>query len=209
MEIWLKQSGGKLRIPVLPSSYQVSSGQTNTSVNINSLGEVSLLGKRNLITVSFSSFLPSQEDSYCEYRGVDRPKEYIDAIENMKRSGVVRLHITGILSMSVTIETLDYEENDGTGDISYTLSMKEHRRLNIPTSMISGQTSYSQVGGAAREVPAAQAGRTHIVKEGESLSSIARKETGSSSWRAIYEANKNIIGSNPNLIYPGQVLMIP
>ncbi|MFN2638068.1 MAG: LysM peptidoglycan-binding domain-containing protein [Gemmatimonadaceae bacterium] len=28
-------------------------------------------------------------------------------------------------------------------------------------------------------------------------------------WRKIYEANKKVIGNDPNLIFPGQVLKIP
>jgi nucleoid-associated protein YgaU len=28
-------------------------------------------------------------------------------------------------------------------------------------------------------------------------------------WRFIYEANQKIIGDNPNLIRPGQILRIP
>lgn len=33
--------------------------------------------------------------------------------------------------------------------------------------------------------------------------------TGSSAnWRAIYNQNKGVIGGNPNLIYPGQNLVI-
>lgn len=38
---------------------------------------------------------------------------------------------------------------------------------------------------------------------------IAKNLTGSSAnWRAIYNQNKGVIGGNPNLIYPGQNLVI-
>jgi len=47
------------------------------------------------------------------------------------------------------------------------------------------------------------AGKTHIVKRGESLSGIAGP-----SWKRVYEANKGLIGSNPNLIQPGQKLIV-
>jgi nucleoid-associated protein YgaU len=43
-----------------------------------------------------------------------------------------------------------------------------------------------------------------------SLWGIAEHEYGSGQqWQKIYNANKSIIGSNPNLIKPGQVLVIP
>lgn len=52
----------------------------------------------------------------------------------------------------------------------------------------------------------------HTVVAGDSLSKIAQKYYGSAErekWMAIYEANKELIGDNPSLIQPGQVLEIP
>ena len=43
----------------------------------------------------------------------------------------------------------------------------------------------------------------HIVIEGETLSSISMKYYDSADrddWMAIYEANKDVIGDNPNVI---------
>lgn len=52
----------------------------------------------------------------------------------------------------------------------------------------------------------------HTVVSGDTLSGIALKYYGSAArekWMAIYEANKEIIGSNPGLIRVGQVFNIP
>lgn len=46
---------------------------------------------------------------------------------------------------------------------------------------------------------------TYIVQKNDSLSSIAKK-LGISNWRTLYEQNKSVIGSNYNLIRPGQQL---
>ena len=46
----------------------------------------------------------------------------------------------------------------------------------------------------------------YTVQKGDSLSSIAAKY--GTTWQAIYEKNKDVIGSNPNLIRPGQELKI-
>ena len=44
---------------------------------------------------------------------------------------------------------------------------------------------------------------------GDTLGHIAQRFYGNAArWPEIFEANKNII-SNPNLIYPGQTLVIP
>jgi nucleoid-associated protein YgaU len=50
----------------------------------------------------------------------------------------------------------------------------------------------------------------HTVVSGDTLSGIAQKYYGSqANWKAIYEANKDVIGDNPNLIRIGQVFKIP
>ncbi len=53
-------------------------------------------------------------------------------------------------------------------------------------------------------------GSHYTVQSGDTLSSIAWRMYGNSSfWSVIYEANRGVIGANPNLIRPGQVLAIP
>jgi TP901 family phage tail tape measure protein len=52
--------------------------------------------------------------------------------------------------------------------------------------------------------------KSYIVKSGDTLSGIAKSMYGDSSkWKKIYDANKSIIGSNPNKIYTGQKYSIP
>lgn len=50
----------------------------------------------------------------------------------------------------------------------------------------------------------------YVVKSGDYLVKIARAKYGDGSkWRRIYNANRSVIGGNPNLIYPGQKFKIP
>jgi nucleoid-associated protein YgaU len=46
------------------------------------------------------------------------------------------------------------------------------------------------------------------VEPGNTLTGIAQKICGNDDWKKIYNENKTVIGGNPNLIYPGQVLHI-
>jgi nucleoid-associated protein YgaU len=48
---------------------------------------------------------------------------------------------------------------------------------------------------------------TYTVQAGDSLSKIGAHHKVS--WHAIYEANKDLIGDNPDVIHPGQQLKIP
>lgn len=47
----------------------------------------------------------------------------------------------------------------------------------------------------------------YTVQKNDTLSAIAARH--GTSWQALYAANKSVIGSNPNLIKAGQVLVIP
>ena len=51
---------------------------------------------------------------------------------------------------------------------------------------------------------------TYMVRSGDTLSSIAQATLGDSGrWREIYDLNKNVIGSNPNVIIPGTMIKLP
>ncbi len=60
------------------------------------------------------------------------------------------------------------------------------------------------------ELEPVPAGVQHTVQSGETLSHISLHYYKTANrWKEIYEANKAVIGDNPNRIYPGQVLVIP
>jgi LysM repeat protein len=49
-----------------------------------------------------------------------------------------------------------------------------------------------------------------IVQPGDTLSEIAEEQTGDAGqWPTLYDANKDSLGDDPDLIYPGQVLVLP
>lgn len=49
----------------------------------------------------------------------------------------------------------------------------------------------------------------YTVVRGDTLSKIAVAKKVDGGWQALYAENKSVVGSNPNLIYPGQKLTIP
>ncbi|MFD9412457.1 transglycosylase family protein [Streptomyces sp. NPDC059989] len=53
------------------------------------------------------------------------------------------------------------------------------------------------------------AGRMHVVRAGETLVSIARRHRVRGGWRALYEANRGVIGERPEVLAVGTLLSLP
>jgi Uncharacterized protein containing LysM domain len=207
MQIWMLQEFNFLRLPVLPSSIEIGNSMQNTTVNITELGEVNLIGKRGLRTLSISSFFPRQNYSFAQYSDFPIPEECVRRIRSWM-DNPIHVVITGVAIMSMTIENFTYSKQDSSGDIHYTLELKEYKNptlkttYNIPVNK-AGKKIHSVAG--KRETKKVKS-TIYIVKSGDTLASIAKKLTGSASnYKAI--ANQNNI-SNPNKIKVGQKLVI-
>lgn len=204
MEIVLSQGGARVSFPVLPSEYSISSSQGNTVVNINAIGEVNLLGKENLDTISFSGIFPKRTDSFVSQL-TDTPKGYIETLLTMKMAGPCQLHLLDILAMHCTIESLDWGENDRTGDINFSIQLKKYIYINSE-----GIATVNALKGAGREAPAKpRNGRTYTVKAGDNLFMIARRELNTTNWAILYQINRTVIGNDPNVLKPGTKLILP
>ncbi|MFE4600220.1 peptidoglycan DD-metalloendopeptidase family protein [Kitasatospora indigofera] len=61
---------------------------------------------------------------------------------------------------------------------------------------------------APAAAPAAAVDETYKVVGGDTLSKIAAAKNVDGGWHALYETNRSVVGANPNLIYPGQQLVV-
>ena len=198
----------RLRLPVIPSSFEVNIPHLNTTVNINQLGEFNLIGKTGLMSMTIESFFPNQQYSFCLYRDFQKPYEYIKQLLKWKESGrPIRVIVTGTpINYAMAIESLTYSEVDGTGDVYFSLELKEYKFIKTTT----GQTTTTKNGTTlttpttTREVKSPS--NSYVIKQGDTLWLIAKKLTGDgSNYKAI--ATKNNI-TNPDKIYVGQKLVI-
>jgi nucleoid-associated protein YgaU len=60
----------------------------------------------------------------------------------------------------------------------------------------------------APAAPSTSAEGTYTVKSGDTLSGIAAKLGTAGGWQGLFAKNKSVIGSNPNMILPGQQLVL-
>jgi LysM repeat protein len=52
------------------------------------------------------------------------------------------------------------------------------------------------------------AGANYTVRSGDTLSEIAARFNVRGGWQALYQRNRKVVGSNPDLIFPGQRLVL-
>lgn len=162
--------GGKsVTFPISPASFTVSDSYGNSSVNINSLGEMNMLGKRKLSTISFSSFFPAQYYDFQQVFTLRDPYSYVADIQAMAVMGQPsRISISGTtVSMPVSIDDFQYSEKDGTGDVYFSITLREYRDF---TTSILPQDGITGLKNRAAEM---EDTKTVLVRAGQTVMDIA------------------------------------
>jgi resuscitation-promoting factor RpfA len=102
-------------------------------------------------------------------------------------------------SSSSSSSSSDDSSSSSSSSSSDNSSSSSNSSDNSSTPSTSSDTSGSSSSSSS------SASGSYTVQSGDTLSTIAAKE-GVSDWQTLYTDNEGTIGSNPNLIYPGQVL---
>lgn len=207
--------GREINIPVLPAKLNVSSPGKNERVTVLELGEVLLLRKKGLRILSWESFFPVSKAPYTVGQIRD-PVSVVQAIQKARdQKSPVRFLITGTdldCNLRMGIDSFEYEERSGElGDLYYTIKLYEWKDIS-PKRIVLPEKKEEPAKTQEPERPGKpeQTSKTYTVKPGDCLWNIAKAIYGKGSgYTKIYNANKGVIGSNPNLIYAGQVFTIP
>lgn len=98
--------------------------------------------------------------------------------------------------MHCLIENLSLELREGDSDLHIGIALRETEKTaekqTVSVKKDETKTTY------------------HTVGDGDSLWALAKRYLGDGNrWPEIYEANREIIGDDPNLIINGTVLIIP
>lgn len=215
--------GRELNIPVLPSKLNVSSPGKNEKLTVLETGEILVLRKKGLRTVSWNSFFPANSAPYTTGQVKD-PVSIVKAIQKARDAQKpIRFLITGTdldCNIRMGVDSFDYEERSGElGDFYYSIKLVEwqdyspKRIILPPIKKAPATTKEPERAGK----PAAASSKTHTVVKGDSMWAIAQKYYGNGSrYPELYKANQATIdgrnkgtGNPKYTIYPGQVFTIP
>ena len=205
----------KLRIPVLPEKFNVSIGSKNTSVDVVGLGEITIKQSRPAYQFSFSSFFPARSFPGIGNVPLTAPIQCVERIQTwIDGKKPVHLIITDVgVNVYCTIEKFSYYEEGGdVGTFHYSLTLKEYREVTVRKVRIetTEETTQAVVDRTETRVDNTVPPKTYTVQSGDCLWNIAKTFYGNGAYYTkIAAANSGTIGSNPNMIYPGQVLTIP
>lgn len=216
-------SGTRIALPLPPEAVKCKAETKFVSYNIIKTGEIKLPNGEKLVNFSWSGRLPGASMrhmrmvSAADWRSPKEIQGYFSMWRN--RGTKLRLLITGTtINHDVYLEkyTVDNKKLD-TVEYSISFAVAKDILVYTTTELNAGNTTQKETTAttnerAASEEAAASAStsQTCTVKSGDTLWAIAKKYLGDGSrYNEIYEANKAIIGSNPNVIKPGQTLTIP
>lgn len=216
----------KCLLPIAPPKLSVKINNANETVTLINEGEINILKKAELTDIEFECRIPQEKYPFAVYKSGFKGADYfLDYFESLKTSKkpfqfiVCRKRPTGkrLFDTNIKVSMEDYkitEDAKNGFDILVKIKLKQWRDYGIKTVNISFNMEKPKASvepqREATTSPAPAAAQTYTVVKGDCLWNIAKKFYGNGSkYTVIYNANRSVIGGNPNLIYPGQVLTIP
>lgn len=216
---------GKMLCPIAPSKLQLKIGNKNKTMTLINEGEVNILKQAGLTEISFDLLLPNVKYPFATYKdGFVGANYFLNELEKLKTSKnpfqfiVTRTFPNGKMlfdtDMKVSLESYDIKEDVKQGfDVVVSVKLKQYRDFATKTCNITFNnakpTASVTTARPAENSPAPTTNQTYTVKNGDCLWNIAKKFYGNGSkYKEIAVVNKDKI-KNPNLIYPGQTLIIP
>lgn len=212
-EIWITYNSNKkrLQIPVLPEEIRITYPDKDDKVYVYELGEATIKNHPGAFVMKWNSFFPAYR---CQ-GSIKKPKQPKHCVEFLKKAmklkTPVKIIFTGGPMKINSLCTIKFDEKEVGGDkgtIHYSIVVTEFKKPKIRKIKIKGKKAKYK-NNSKRNSNRIKPSR-YVVKKGDCLWNIAKKYYGKGSdCTLIYNANKKVIGSNRNLIYAGQILVLP
>lgn len=213
-------------LPVTPEKIDLKINNNNKTVILINEGEINILKKPGLTDIELTCPIPQVKYPFAVYKsGFKGANYFLDYFEQLKTNKepfqfiVCRRLPSGkkLFNTNLTVTMEDYkitEDVKNGFDVNVKVNLKQWRDYGTKTVNVtiaaSKPTASAEPQRPAPTAPTPAAAQTYTVVKGDCLWNIAKKFYGSGAkYTLIYNANKGVIGGNPNLIYPGQTYTIP
>lgn len=118
-------------LPIPPSTIEIIENQNNSDFS-SLTGAIRIIGKSELIKISFSSFFPSKKVPYMSKGATDKPWDYVDFIKDARKKQipirVVIMYKSKTFNLAMTVDEFSHSV-DRAGDVRYSISLTEYKVL--------------------------------------------------------------------------------
>ncbi|MED4377990.1 LysM peptidoglycan-binding domain-containing protein [Schinkia azotoformans] len=217
-----KNDSERFRLPVNPEKVNVKIDGDGETFQIAKLGSVNVPKDVELKEFSLESFFPSQNYHFLE-TDFHEPSFYIEKLENwMEQKEPIRyIYVNGSFTINelVTIESFQYDESFGSGDVNFSLSLKKFvpfapkKVIIVSKTVANKDVAAAQVTAVKKQAPPRQnqpsIPKTYSLIKGDSLWKVAQKYTGNgNNYRELQQLN-GISDSQLRKLPVGLKLKIP
>ncbi len=204
-------------LPIPPQKIPIKYPGNNETVTLINGEEANIIRPPGLAEISIDIILPQMNYPCAVWDGsVSSAEDFISHLQELKESGdsfeFIVIRDSFDTNMDVILE--DYKVSDDVKegrDLAVSISMKEYRYYGTRTmNFLLREDKAVLTASSESERPVVLPEvKSYTVAKGDSLWAISKKLLGDGSrWPEIHALNKDKV-SNPNRIYPGQVLTIP
>lgn len=220
---------GSVLLPISPEKLTTKVKNANKTITLINEGEINFLKEAGLTEFEFDALIPAVKYSFAQYDGEFKsPAYFTNHFEKLKIDKkpfqfiVTRKMPDGKLlfdtNMTVSLESYTIKEEAKQGfDLLVSFKLKQYKPFGTKIIKVIEPAKPTEPPVVNVETPRPESENSpepkqdteYTVKSDDCLWNIAKHFYGDGSkYTVIYEANKDKI-RNPNLIYPGQVFVIP